>query len=122
MLIRLDPTFEPSLRSEHRLALASCVPEGQDVEALVVRAVVNEVPDAAEEQPTNARCTCTLVLRADTWLFCKRGNGFAEVLADGAWRGGAIDQPPLHSRADLGGCARSDVDAKRPARGYFGSD
>lgn len=92
--------------------LATGMPESEDLEFARIGNVVHEVANAAEEEAAHARCSGTVVLCANARLFSKKCNGLAEVGADGSWRSGAIDQPPLSGPADLAGGASRDLDPK----------
>ena len=62
------------------------MPEGKDLQRLLVERVVDEVANPAEIQAADRAQACARMLGADAGLLCEKRNGLPKVLADGSWR------------------------------------
>jgi hypothetical protein len=89
------------------------MPEGNDLKHSAPDAVVDEVLDAREEQPSDDVGTRCFDPGADARLFDEQGHSSLDVFAHRSRRGGPISGPPLCRSFDLALCARLDSDVER---------
>jgi hypothetical protein len=77
------------------------MPYREHKEGTALSLVVDEVPDAAEEETPYTRSSRSLIPGSYARLLGEQGYGFAEVGAKRSWSGRAILCPPLGCLLDL---------------------
>ncbi len=98
------------------------MPQREHEESAFLSLVVDEVPDAAEEEPLYAWSSCSLIPCSYTRLLGQQGDGFTEVGANRSWSGRAILRPPLGGLLNLTCCSGGNLDPKCHAQSCFGND
>jgi hypothetical protein len=96
--------------SERWTFFAARMPEGDYLQKHTADAVVDEVLDSREVQPSNYIGTRRFDLGADARLFNEQGQGSLNILTHGSRSGEPIFGPPLCRSFDLALRARLDSD------------
>ena len=99
--------------SERRAFIAARMPQGNYFEYLAANAVVNEVSDAREVQPSDYISTRRFNPGAEARLLNQQRYGSLSVFADGSRCSEPILSPPFGCSLDLALRAGFDSDAER---------